>query len=52
MPIVTEFSARFVAARRREIGANGRQRKMSSLASLVFVSISFARHVPRKRRTR
>jgi hypothetical protein len=29
MPIVTDFSARFVAACRREIGTNGRQRKMS-----------------------
>jgi hypothetical protein len=29
MPIVTEFSASFIAAGRREIGANGRQRKMS-----------------------
>jgi hypothetical protein len=29
MPIVTEFSARFVAAGRRESGTNGRQRKMS-----------------------
>jgi hypothetical protein len=29
MPIVAEFSAYFVAARRREIATNGRQRKMS-----------------------
>ena len=29
MLIVTEFSARFVAGRRREIGTKGQQRKMS-----------------------
>jgi len=38
MPIVTEFSARFVAAGQREIGAKARQRKMSSLAALTFAS--------------
>jgi hypothetical protein len=42
MPIVTEFSARCVADGRREIGINGRQRKMSSLAEHAFASISFA----------
>jgi hypothetical protein len=29
MPMVAELSARFVAACRREIGAKGRQHKMS-----------------------
>jgi hypothetical protein len=51
LPIVTKFSARFVAASRSEIGTNDRQRKMSSLAAHAFASISFGRHIPQKRRT-
>jgi len=43
MPIVAEFLARCLAAGRREIDINGRQRKMSSLAAHAFASISFAR---------
>ena len=48
MPIVTEFSARCVAACRREIDTNSRQRKMSSLAALAFAGISFVRNSAKK----